>query len=300
MTEHHMTPGEWLLLGVLSIVWGASFFFFKILVVELPPFTLVLGRVALAALALHLVLVARGTPFRLPAGQAGPFLLLGLLNNVAPFVLIAFGEIHIASGLAAILNATTPLFTVLVAHVFTHEKLTPAKGVGLLLGLAGVVVLTGPGALHGLGGNLTGELCCLLAAISYGFGANYARRFSKMPPLTVAAAQSTAGIVWLLPVAALIDHPWTLASLSAQTWAAWAGLALPSTAFAYLMFFRLLRTVGATNLVLVTLLVPVSALLLGALFLGEAVTLRALAGMALIGLSLAAIDGGLWRRLRPI
>jgi len=293
-----MTTSEWALLGVLSIVWGASFFFFKILVAELPPFTLVLGRMGFAALALHLVMIVRGTPFRLPPGQFLPFLLLGLLNNVIPFVLIAYGETRIASGLAAILNATTPLFTVLVAHVFTHEKLTPKKIAGLLLGMAGVVVLTGPGVLRGLGKDAIGELCCLLAAVSYGFGTNYARRFSALPPLTVVTAQSTSGILWLVPVVVLIDHPWTLAPLSTQTWAAWFGLALPSTAFAYLMFFRLLRTVGPTNLVLVTLLVPVSALLLGALFLGEAVTLHALAGMALIGLSLAAIDGRIWSRIR--
>jgi len=298
MTDHRMTASEWSLLGVLSIVWGGSFFFFKILVVQLPPFTLVLGRMAFAALALHLVLIARGTPFRLPRGQFLPFLLLGLLNNVVPFVLIAYGETRIESGLAAILNATTPLFTVLVAHVFTSEKLTPTRIAGLLLGMAGVVVLTGPGVLAGLGRDAVGELCCLLASVSYGFGANYARRFSAMPPLTVVTAQSTSGIIWLVPVAALIDRPWTLAPLSGTTWAAWLGLALPSTAFAYLMFFRLLRTVGPTNLVLVTLLVPVSALFLGALFLGEAVTLHAVAGMGLIALSLAAIDGRLWRRLR--
>ena len=299
MTEHRMTAGEWALLGVLSVVWGASFFFFKILVAELPPFTLVLGRVGLAALALHLVMIARGTPFRLSRDQFGPFLLLGLLNNSVPFVLIAIGETRIASGLAAILNATTPLFTVLVAHAFTEVKLTPAKIVGLLFGMAGVVVLTGPEVLRGLGDNLTGELCCLLAAVTYGFGTNYSRRFNTLPPLTVVTGQSTAAAIWLVPVVLLVDQPWTRPMPSLVTWAAWVGIALPSTAFAYLMFFRLLRTVGPTNLVLVTLLVPVSALLLGALFLGEAVTLHALAGMALIGLSLAAIDGRLWRRLRP-
>ena len=253
----------------------------------------------MAAIALHLVMIARGTPFRLTRDQIGPFLLLGLINNVVPFVLIAFGETRIASGLAAILNGTTPLFTVLVAHFFTHEKLTPGKVVALFLGMAGVIVLTGPGALHGLGGNLTGELSCLMAAVIYGFGTNYSRRFSTLSPLTVVTAQSTAGIVWLVPMVLLFDHPWTLFPLDAKIWAAWVGIALPSTAFAYLMFFRLIRTIGPTNVVLVTLLVPVSALLLGALFLGEAVTLHAVAGMALIGLSLAAIDGRLWQRLRP-
>jgi drug/metabolite transporter (DMT)-like permease len=297
MTEHRMTAGEWALLGILSLVWGASFFFFKILVVALPPFTLVLGRVGFAALALHVVMIARGTPFRLPRDQFGPFLLLGLVNNVVPFVLIAIGETRITSGLAAILNATTPLFTVLVAHAFTEVKLTPAKTAGLLLGMAGVVVLTGPGVLRGLGDDLTGELCCLLAAVTYGFGTVYSRRFNALPPLTVVTGQSTAGVICLAPAVLLFDRPWTMAMPGLHIWAAWLGIALPSTAFGYLMFFRLLKTVGPTNLVLVTLLVPVSALLLGALFLGEAVTLHALAGMALIGLSLAAIDGRLWRRL---
>jgi len=294
-----MTAGEWLLLGVLSIVWGASFFFFKILVVALPPFTLVLGRVGMAAIALHLVMIARGAPFRMTRDQIGPFLLLGLINNSVPFVLIAFGETRIASGVAAILNGTTPLFTVLVAHFLGHERLTPAKIVAIALGMAGVIVLTGPGALRGLGGDLTGELCCLMAAVLYGFGTNYSRRFGKMPPLTVVTAQCTSAAIWLIPMSVVVDHPWTLAPLDARTWAAWVGIALPSTAFGYLMFFRLIRTIGPTNLVLVTLLVPISALLLGALFLGEAITAHALAGMALIGLSLAAIDGRVWQRLRP-
>ena len=298
MTQHRKTAHEWLLLFTLSVLWGGSFFFYKVLVAELPPVTVVLGRMAIATAALHVLLAARGAPFRTSRDRLLPFLLLGLLNNVIPFSLIAFGETRIASGLAAILNATTPLFTVVVAHVFTNDRLTPAKLAGLVLGLIGVAVLTGPDLLSALGGNLLGQFACLAAALTYGFGVNYGRRFRDVAPLTIATGQATASIVWLIPLAALVDRPWALPPPSAGAWAALAGIGLFGTAIAYILFFRLMRTAGPTNLVLVTLLAPVSALLLGAAFLNETVTLHALGGMAVIGLSLAAIDGRPWEWVR--
>jgi drug/metabolite transporter (DMT)-like permease len=291
-----MGAPEWAAMLVLSLLWGGSFFFYKILVATLPPFTLVLGRVGIAALALHGLLMARRDPLRLPPQLWGPFLILGLLNNALPFSLIAFGEIRITSGAAAILNATTPIFTVLVAHAWTaDEKLTPAKAAGVLAGFLGVAVLIGPEAFSGLSrGDLVGDGACLLAALIYGFGAVYGRRFKAIAPLKIATAQVTAAAIILLPLAVLADRPWNLPMPTAGTWAAWLALALLSTALAYLLYFRILKVAGATNLVLVTFLLPGSALILGAAFLAEAITPRALGGLALIGLGLAAIDGRVW------
>jgi len=230
----------------------------------------------------------------------GAFLIMGLLNNVAPFTLIVFGETRISSGLASILNATTPIFTVLVAHALTsNERLSWAKALGVAFGFAGVAVLIGPGVLVGLGrSDLVGEGACLLAALTYGFAGIYGRRFKSIPPLKVATGQITASTLVLLPLASLVERPWALPAPSTQVWLAFAGIALLSTALAYILYFRILATAGATNLLLVTFLLPVSAMALGIFVLGEKVTWQAFAGMSLIGLGLAAIDGRLWQVIR--
>ncbi len=291
-----MTPGEWLLLLVLSVLWGGSFFFYKVLVGAYPPFTVVLGRVALAAIGLNLILLVRRDPMPTAPRLWGAFLVMGLLNNVIPYTLIAFGETRIASGLASILNASTPIFTVLAAHVSTRdEKLTGAKAAGVLCGMLGVVVLIGPGALSGIArGGAAGELACLLAALVYAFAGVYGRRFRGLAPLQVATGQVTASTAVLIPVTMVVDRPWLLPPPTSGVVAAWLGIALLSTALAYLIYFRILAAAGATNLLLVTFLLPVSALLLGTLLLGERVTAQALGGMALIGLGLVAIDGRLF------
>jgi drug/metabolite transporter (DMT)-like permease len=208
--------------------------------------------------------------------------------------------------LASILNATTPIFTVLAAHVLTNnEKLGWNKSVGVLFGFLGVGVLIGPTALSGIGrGETVGEVACLLAAVSYGFAGIYGRRFKNVSPLKVATGQITASTIILIPLAALAERPWTLSMPSTNAWAAFVAIALLSTALAYVVYFRILAAAGATNLLLVTFLLPISALLLGALCLGEAVSVRALGGMALISVGLAAIDGRLLSaikkgRIRP-
>jgi drug/metabolite transporter (DMT)-like permease len=304
MSEHkesqpEMGANEWLLLLLLSMLWGGSFFFFKVIVEALPPFTVVLGRVGLAAIALNLFLLAKGD--RMPAtGRLWrQFFAMGMLNNVIPFTLIVFGETRIASGLASILNATTPLFTVITAHFLTtSERLTWGKAVGVLFGLVGVAVLIGPNALSGLGrSDWIGEGACLLAALTYAFAGIYGRRFKGVPPLKVATGQITASTIILLPMAVVVDRPWTLPPPDLHVWAALAGIALLSTALAYMLYFRILATVGATNLLLVTFLLPISALLLGVFVLGETITEGALFGMLIIGAGLAAIDGRIWKAL---
>jgi drug/metabolite transporter (DMT)-like permease len=290
-----MGATEWGLLLALSALWGGSFFFYKVLVAELPPFTIVLGRVGIAALALNAYLLLRGD--RMPASPRlwGSFIVMGLLNNVVPFTLIAWGEIGIGSGLASILNATTPIFTVIAAQFLTSdERLGWGKGFGVLFGFLGVAILIGPDALGGFGGReLPGQLACLLAAFVYAFAGIYGRRFKGIAPIKLATGQVTASTLVLLPLSALADRPWTLPMPSLHAWEALFGAALLSTALAYMLYFRILAAAGATNLLLVTFLLPVSALLLGVFVLGETIEMRSFAGMAMIGMGLAAIDGRL-------
>jgi drug/metabolite transporter (DMT)-like permease len=225
---------------------------------------------------------------------------MGLLNNVVPFVLIVWGQHRIASGLASILNATTPLFTVLVAHVLTaDERLTSLKVAGVTVGFVGAAIMIGPDALNGLGGAVTAELACLAAAVTYAFAGIFGRRFRRLgvAPLATAAGQVCASTVLLLPLMLVVDRPWNIAPPHLATWGAVLGVGLISTALAYVLYFRILAVAGATNLLLVTFLIPVSAILLGAAVLGETLLARHFVGMALIGAGLAFIDGRLPRLL---
>jgi drug/metabolite transporter (DMT)-like permease len=293
MTAIHarMTVADWGLLVTLSMLWGGSFFFNQVAVADLPPLTVSAARVALAAAALWAALAARGLPF--PAGREviAACLVMGLLNNAVPFTLIVWGQAQVGSAVAAILNAATPLFTVLLAHGLTaDERLTPARLAGTVIGLAGVAVMLG-GA--GLGGAALPQAACLGGAFSYGLASIWGRRFRRLgvPPLATAAGQLAASSVILLPLAALVDRPWTLPAPGGPALASLVAVALLSTSLAYVIYFRLLARAGATNLMLVTLLVPVTAILLGVTVLGETLLPRHLAGMALIAAGLAAIDG---------
>ncbi len=284
---------------MLSLLWGGSFFFAKVAVAALPPLTVVLIRVVLAAVALRLVLLIRGMPVPRQAGLWRSFFGISLLNNVVPFALIFWSETVLSSGLAAILIATTPVFSVLMAHALTVDaRLSAGTGVGTALGLAAVAVLVGKEALPGASSATLPVLACLGAALSYGWANVFGRRFRQqaIPPVVVAFGQVTAAAVMMLPIALAVDLPWRLTLPGPAVLVALAGLALLSTALAYIVFFRLLATAGATNTSLVTLLVPVSAVLLGSVFLGERLAVHQIAGMALIGLSLVAIDGRLRRR----
>jgi drug/metabolite transporter (DMT)-like permease len=295
-----MTTREWALLIALSLLWGGSFLFNGILVRELPPFTIVAARVALAAVALWTIVRLSGHAVPRSREVWLAFLGMGVLNNVIPFSLIVWGQTHIASGLASILNATTPLFAVVVAHLLTQdEKMTGSRLVGVLVGFLGVAMMIGPSVLSDLGTNVLAQLAVLGGAVSYAFAGIFGRRFHRMglPPLLPAAGQVTASALLMVPVALIVDRPWTLAAPSFEAWAALAGLAFLATALAYVIFFRILSTAGATNLMLVTFLIPVSAILLGALVLGEVLAPKHFLGMALIAVGLAAIDGRLVRLL---
>lgn len=295
MTASTMTkPGAtaWALLFVLGLLWGGSFFFARIAVAEVPPFTLVFFRLFLAALALHIFLRGRFGTYSLLREHWRSFAILGLINNAIPHTLIFFGQTEIGAGLAAILNATTPIFTVLIANCFTQdEKLSTAKIAGCLLGLAGTIVLIGPGVFTSTAAPLWALILPILAALSYGFAGTYGKRFRGLPAPVTAAGQMTASSIIMLPVMLIADQPWTLAFPSITVVAAILALALLSTALGYLIYFRILALAGATYTSLVTLLVPPSAILLGAIFLHERLDIAEVAGMALIGLGLLVLNG---------
>lgn len=296
-----MGPAEWAMLVLLSVIWGGSFFFTGVAVTGLPPFTIVLLRVAIAALVLNLVVPLTGQAMPRDGKSWAAFFGMGLLNNAIPFSLIVWGQTHIASGLASILNAMTPVATVIVAHVLTRdEKMTGNRLLGVLVGLAGVVCMIGPAALSGLGDNVLAQAAVLGATVSYAFSGIYGRRFRTMgiSPLATATGQVTASSVLVLPLVLVVDRPWTLVPPAIEVWGAVLGLALLSTTFAYILFFRIMARAGATNLSLVTFLIPVSAILLGTLVLNETLQTKHFLGMALIAAGLVAIDGRLLNRLR--
>lgn len=291
------------MLLTLAMVWAGSFFFNGLAVRELPTMTIVLGRVGGASLLLLLLLHLTGS--RMPSGLSvwRAFFTMGFLNNVIPFGLIVWGQGHISSGQAAILNATTPIFTVIVAHMLTADETMLRRHIaGVAIGFAGVAVMIGPEIFDGAavgdglaaGGNVLAAQCALLgAALSYAFASVYGRRFQLLesPPMVTATGQVSASAVMLLPLVLLVDRPWELTMPGASAILAMAGLATISTAFAYVLFFRILASAGATNLSLVTMLIPPGAIGLGILFLDETLAIRHGAGLVLIISGLLTMDG---------
>jgi drug/metabolite transporter (DMT)-like permease len=252
----------------------------------------VFARVSIAAAVLWLVIALSGQRPTVTFGLSLAFVAMGALNNVIPFTLIVWGQTRIGSGLASILNATTPLFTVIFAHWLTRdERLTPARLVGVVFGLLGVLVMIGPRALEHFGLEVVAQLAVVGAAISYAFAGIFGRRFQGTPPLVTAAGQLSASALMMLPLVMVVDRPLSLDAPTMETWGAVFGLSLLSTAVAYVIYFRILARAGATNLLLVTFLLPVSALLLAITLLGETLEIRQVTGMFLIGSGLAAIDG---------
>jgi drug/metabolite transporter (DMT)-like permease len=293
-TNKSMTLSTWGLLILLGLIWGGSFFFGRIAVLHVPPMTLVLFRVSLAAIALHLAFARMPGFYRTLVSHWRALLVMGLINNAIPFTLIFAGQTEIGSGLASIFNATTPLWAVLVAQVFTtDEKITAAKLIGCALGLAGMVMLIGPAALGIAGSPLWAKLAVVGAAISYGFAASFGKRFKGISPRVTATGQLTASTLIMLPLALVVDQPWALPVPPLDVIAAILALALVSTAFAYILFFRILSVAGATSASLVTLLGPPAAILLGILFLGETLSLTEALGLGLIALGLLSLDNRL-------
>jgi drug/metabolite transporter (DMT)-like permease len=291
-----MDKSDWIILLTLALIWGGAFLFIGVAVRHVHPLTYVWLRLTIAAAAMWIFLKVRGHPLGLPRQVWGSILLLALLNNAVPFTLFGWGQTHIASGLAAILNATTPIWGVIVAHFLTHdERMSPRKIAGVLLGFGGVATMIGPTLLANIGTDAVAQLACITASLSYALAAVWARRFKRLglSPMSVTTGQLTAGAAMMLPLALLIDKPWSQPFPPLTAWGAIIALALMCTALGYVLYFRLIDSAGATNALLVTLLVPPVAILLGALFLGESLAPQDFLGLGLIALGLAAIDGRL-------
>ncbi len=307
MINQRMGTTDWAMLLLLSLLWGGSFFLIGVLVAELPPLTIVTIRVGVAALTLWAVLLVGGYDIPKTFKLWRAFFILGLLNNVIPFTFIVWGQNHIGAGLASIMNATTPLFTILIAGTFlVDEHITPQKVAGVVLGLIGVSVLIGAESLAGIGLDISlqtlAQLAIMGAAISYGCASVFGRRFKALgvSPFSTSVGQVTASTLILLPITFVIERPDQLANPSLQAWLSILCLGVFCTALGYTLFFKILSSSGATNVVLVTFLVPVTASFLGWLILNEQLHSSHFIGMAFIGLGLAAIDGRVLKKLKAI
>jgi drug/metabolite transporter (DMT)-like permease len=287
-----MTASDWLLLIILSVLFGGAFFFAEIAVREVPPMTLAFARCAIASAVL--LVYARAMGFSLPSGRSVwlGLAVLAILNTVIPFTLIFWGQTHIPSGLAAILNATAPIFSILIAHFATaDDKLSVRRVVGIVIGFAGVVIVIGIEALRELGLEVLAQLAVVIGAFFYAIAGVYGRRFKAYPPSVISAAILMLGAFMLLPISGFAERAW---ELSAPSWAAVAStvaLGVFSTALAFLIYVRVLGRAGAVNFQLVAYLIPVSAILLGVGFLGETLEWRHIIGMCVIAIGLMVIDG---------
>jgi len=294
-----MGLNEWVMLVLLSIVWGGTYLFVGIALSSFPTLSIVALRVSLAAVLFWAYILVARVPIPKSPFVWRDLFIQGLLNNAFPFSLLVWGQSAIASGLAAILNATTPLFTVVVAAILlADERITWLKATGVVIGFGGAVIVIGPEALLGLGGNLLPQLACVAAGIFYAFAVVFGRRFKEqgVPPLVVATGMLTGSSLVMIPVALVLDRPWQISSPQPAAWAAILALVVLSTVAAYVLFFNLLSSAGATNTTLVTFLIPVTAIVLGALFLGERLNLLDFTGLAVITLGLLLVDGRLLRR----
>ena len=282
------------MLLLLALVWGGTFFFAAIAVKEIPPMTVAFIRVSGAALILFAALRVMGISMPRERSIWAAFFGMGLLNNAIPFSLIFWAQTTLESGVASILNATMPIFTVIAAHFLTQdEKITPQRFLGVVIGFVGVAVLIGTP----VGGSLLAQLAILLACVFYAFASIFGKRFARMGvnPMATATGQVTASAIILLPITLILEQPWTFGVPSAPVIWSLIGMVTLSTSLAYFLYFRILSTAGATNVALVTLLIPPFAIVLGVFILGEVLSVQQFTGMLIIAAGLAAIDGRVFR-----
>lgn len=299
MNERTISVECWGLMALLATLWGASFLSIRIALDEIPPLTAMAHRVGWATLMLWLYVLARRMP--IPRGRRVwiGFLGMGILNNVIPFTLMAWGQLYIPSGLTSIFNAATAIFGVLVAAIFlSDERLSGRKAVGVAIGFAGVVTAIGLESLRNFDITSLAQLAVLAGTLSYAFAGVWARnRLSGLAPQVAAAGMLTASTLILLPLAWFFDGPISL-DLQLRTLGAIAYYALGATALAYLLYYRVLTLAGSGNLMLVTLMITPIAIVLGAIILGETLSPNAYKGFGLLALGLAIIDGRVIDRMR--
>jgi drug/metabolite transporter (DMT)-like permease len=292
---------EWGLIALQSMLWGSSYFFIAVAQPELPAFTIAALRSLPAAAALLLIVLPLG--YRLPATLAEwrLFIAFAAFNSVLPFLLIVWGQSRATGGMAAILNATAPLFGIVLAHLLTHdEKLSWTKMAGILVGIAGVAILVGYDAVAGEAADLVARLALLAAPFCYVLANIFVRRrLGHYPPFVIAVVQMVGSMLVTFPLALAIDQPWALPAPSLQALGAIVGMGVLGSALASLCHFTVLQRAGATNASLVTLIIPLTPILLGGIFLGERLSARDMLGGLVIAAALIIIDGKVLRLGRP-
>jgi drug/metabolite transporter (DMT)-like permease len=285
-------PWEFGLVLLLGILWGSPYALTKISLETIPPVTLVAARVSLAAAALWLIAMLRG--YRIPKQRSlvGLLFLQGVISCVLPYTLIAYGQQTVESGLAAILNSTTPLFVCVIGVVWTHhEPVTSRRIVGAAIGFSGVIAVAGASALFGLGQSVVGQAAIILATISSAFSVIQGRRFDAIAPELVAAGMLTSAAIVLVPFSFLVEAPWQV-SPSAPSLIALLVNAVIATALGFAIYFRLIRTVGSMATASVGYLKPAVGVLLGWVIFGEPLTVAIMLGLFAILLGVAIISGG--------
>lgn len=301
-SPQQMSGRTWIDLILLAVVWGLSFLAMRLALDEIGPLTIALHRVGWAALVLWLVLGLRGIALPRDPKAWAAFAVMGALNNVIPFSLIAWGQLTIETGLAAILNASTALWGVTVAALLLpQERLTRRRAIGVVLGFAGVATAIGLQSLATLDLRSLSQLAILVAGLSYAFASVWARlRLASLPPEAAATGMLTCSTLILLPLAWAVEGRPTL-DMTARSWIGIGYVSIFATAIAYLLYYRLIRAAGSGNTMLVTLLLIPVGIVAGAVVLGETLGAGAFAGFGLIALGLAVLDGRLMakKRLAP-
>lgn len=291
-----MSFQNWFLLIILSILWGGSFFFVEIILQDITPLTAVFLRISCAVPIIWGYVKWLGYAIPWQSGLWRNYAIMGLLNNIIPFSLIVWGQNHITSSVAAILNGTTPIFAILLAHLLTvDERMKSHKAIGIGAGFIGMIVMLWPDLSQGISLGGLGQLAVIGGAISYAFAGIWGKRLTAMPPAVNVFGMLSCSALGMVPLILSVENPFML-DVGWQSWSAVAGFAVLSTALAYVIYFILLARVGATNLLLVTFLIPISAIILGMGLLGEVLSFHAIMGMGIIFTGLAVIDG----RILPI
>ena len=287
---HRLPPLELGLVLLLGLLWGSPYALTKISLETIPPITLVAGRVALAASVLWLVVIWRRRNVPKEWRFAGRLFIQGAVSCVLPYTLIAFGQQTVPSSLAAILNSTTPLFVCLISLLWTrHEPMTPRRVFGVAIGFAGVIAITGASALFGLGQQVFGQTMIVLATVSSAVSVIHGRHFDSTAPEVVAAGMLTCAAILLLPLCLLVESPWQ-ASPSAASVAALLLNAIVATALGFVVYFRLIRTIGSMGTSSTSYLKPAVGVLIGCGLLGEALTWSIVGGLLAVLVGVAAIN----------
>ncbi len=294
-----MSLKNWVMLGVLAVLWGGSFFFVEIALRDASLWLIVWGRVGGAGFILFLYVLWSGLFRHITRRDWLSFVVMGGLNNLVPYSLIAWGQQEITASLASIFNATTPLFTIVLAHFLCKdEKLGKRKLSGIFLGLCGVIVMVGTQALAGIGQQVLAQGAVLMAALSYGLAVIWGRRFRHLNPALPAMGQTVCSTVMMTPLVVMFGFDKGVYLPDREVVLAIAGLAVLCTVVAYVLYFKILQSAGATNLSLVTFLIPMAAMFLGYGFLGERLGKEQIAGFVLILIGLLVIDGRMLRNKR--